>query len=52
MTYALGRGIEYYDKPAIRAIIRDAAKQNTTIPAIINSLVKSPQFQMRRNRDL
>jgi cytochrome c551/c552 len=52
MTYALGRGIEYYDRPAMREIIRDAAKQNTTIPAIINSLVKSPQFQMRRTRDL
>ncbi len=52
MTFALGRGIEYYDKPAMRAIIRDAAKQNTTIPALIQSLVKSPQFQMRRTRDL
>ena len=36
MTYALGRGIEYYDRPAMRAIIREAAKQNTTIPAIID----------------
>jgi hypothetical protein len=48
MTYALGRGIEHYDRPAMRAIIRDAAKQNTTIPAVISALVKSPQFQMRR----
>ena len=52
MTYALGRGIEYYDRPAMRTIIREAAKQNTTIPAIIDALVKSPQFQMRRTRDL
>ncbi|MCU1260389.1 MAG: hypothetical protein JWO80_3274 [Bryobacterales bacterium] len=51
MTYALGRGVEYYDQPAMRAIIRDAAKQNTTIPAIINGIVKSPQFQMRRTRE-
>ena len=51
MTYALGRGIEYYDRPAMRAVIREAAKQNTTIPALIQSLVKSPQFQMRRNRE-
>ncbi|HEY3839478.1 MAG TPA: DUF1592 domain-containing protein [Bryobacteraceae bacterium] len=48
MTYALGRGLEYYDQPALRAIIRDAAHENTTIPAIIQSIVKSPQFQMRR----
>jgi cytochrome c551/c552 len=50
MTYALGRGIEYYDQPAIRAIIRDAAKQNTSIPAIIDAIIKSPQFQTRRAR--
>ena len=48
MTYALGRGIERYDKPALRTIIREAAKQNSTIPAFIDSIVKSPQFQMRR----
>lgn len=51
LTYALGRGIEYYDQPAIRAIIRDAGKQNISIADIINSIVKSPQFQMRRTRE-
>jgi mono/diheme cytochrome c family protein len=48
MTYALGRGVEYYDQPALRAIIRDAAHDNFTIPALIQSIVKSPQFQLRR----
>jgi cytochrome c551/c552 len=52
LTYALGRGIEYYDRPAMRTIIREAASQNTTIPALIQSIVKSPQFQMRRTREL
>jgi cytochrome c551/c552 len=52
MTYALGRGVEYYDRPAMRAIMRDAAKQNNSIPAIINSIVQSPQFQMRRTHEL
>jgi cytochrome c551/c552 len=52
MTYALGRGIEYYDRPAMRAIMRDAAKQNNSIPAIINSIVQSPHFQMRRTPEL
>jgi len=51
MTYALGRGIEYYDQPAMRAIIRDAATQNTSIPAIIEAIIKSPQFQTRRARE-
>jgi hypothetical protein len=49
-TYALGRGVESSDLPAVRAIMRDAAKQEDTIPALIDSIVRSPQFQMRRNR--
>jgi hypothetical protein len=52
MIYALGRGVESYDRPAMRAIMREAAKQNTTIPALIDAIVKSPEFQMRRTRDL
>jgi hypothetical protein len=52
MIYALGRGVESYDRPAMRAIMREAAKQNTTIPALIDAIVKSPQFQMRRTREL
>jgi hypothetical protein len=36
----------------MRAIMREAAKQNTTIPALIDAIVKSPEFQMRRTRDL
>ena len=50
MTYALGRGVEASDLPAVRAIMRAAAKQNDTIPALIDAIVRSPQFQMRRNR--
>jgi len=51
MTYALGRGVESYDMPAMRSIMRDAAKQNITIPALIDAIVKSPQFQMRRTTE-
>ncbi|MEO8127245.1 MAG: DUF1592 domain-containing protein, partial [Bryobacteraceae bacterium] len=51
LTFALGRGLEYYDAPAMRAIVRDAETQNSTIPALISSVVKSPQFQMRRTRE-
>ncbi len=52
MTYAMGRGVEYYDEPAVRAVIRNAAPQNTTIPALIHSIVSNPQFQTRRTPDL
>jgi hypothetical protein len=51
-TYALGRGVEPGDLPAVRAIMRDAAKQNDSIPALIDAIVRTPQFQMRRTRSL
>ena len=48
MTYALGRSVEYYDMPAIRAIVRDAAKENYRFSSIVMGIVKSAPFQMRR----
>jgi hypothetical protein len=51
MIYALGRGLEPYDRPVMRSIMREAARKNTTIPALINAIIQSPQFQMRRNRE-
>jgi uncharacterized protein DUF1592/uncharacterized protein DUF1588/uncharacterized protein DUF1585/uncharacterized protein DUF1595 len=50
MTYALGRGVDYYDAPAIRAIVRDARVQNFRISSIILGVVKSQPFQMRKSR--
>jgi len=47
MTYALGRGVEYTDMPVIRAIARDAAKEDNRFSAIVLGIVRSPQFQMR-----
>jgi hypothetical protein len=47
-TYALGRGVEYYDAPAVRAILRDAALQDHRLSSIILGIVKSAPFQMRR----
>ncbi len=49
-TYALGRGVEYYDAPAIRTIVRDARAQNFRISSIILGIVKSKPFQMRASR--
>jgi hypothetical protein len=47
LTFALGRGLEYYDAPAIRQIVRDAEADNFKISAIINGIVQSVPFQMR-----
>jgi hypothetical protein len=49
LTYALGRGLEPYDMPAIRAIVHDAAAQDYRWSAVILGIVKSVPFQMRRS---
>ena len=48
MTYALGRGVEYFDMPVIRSIVRDADKNHDKFSSIVMGVVKSPPFQMRR----
>ncbi len=49
MTYALGRGIEYNDMPAVRSIVRAAAPGDYRWSSIIMGIVKSVPFQMRRS---
>jgi mono/diheme cytochrome c family protein len=46
MTYALGRGVEYYDMPTIRAIVHDAEKNNYRFSSLVLGVIKSEQFQM------
>ena len=48
LSYALGRRVEYYDRPAVRNIVRDAEAQDFRWSALILGIVKSPAFQMRR----
>jgi hypothetical protein len=48
LTYALGRGLEYYDEPAARSIMRQAARDNYRMSSVIIAIVKSTPFQMRR----
>jgi len=48
MTYALGRSVEYYDMPTVRAIVRDAARDNYRFSSIVIGIVRSPAFQMRK----
>jgi hypothetical protein len=47
MTYALGRGTNHLDMPAVRAIVRDAAKGNFKFSSLILGIVKSTPFQYR-----
>jgi mono/diheme cytochrome c family protein len=47
MTYALGRGVEPYDMPVVRGIVRDADKNNNKFSSIVLGIVKSAPFQMR-----
>jgi len=49
LTYALGRGVEYYDRPAIRAIVRDAAANEYRWSSLILGVARSLPFQMRRS---
>ena len=48
MTYGLGRSVEYYDMPAVRQIVRDAANDNYRFSSIVMGIVKSTPFQMRK----
>ena len=47
MTYALGRGLKYYDMPAIRAITREAGRNDNRFSSIVLGIVKSAPFQMK-----
>ncbi|MCH7815105.1 MAG: DUF1592 domain-containing protein [Proteobacteria bacterium] len=48
LTYALGRGLEYYDAPAVRTILRDSAAQDYRFSSLIFAIVNSTPFRMRR----
>jgi hypothetical protein len=45
MTYALGRGIEYFDMPSIRKIVRDAKPDNYKFSSLVMGIVRAPAFQ-------
>ena len=47
LAYALGRRVEFYDKPAIRKIVRDAAADNYSWSSLVRGIVRSVPFRMR-----
>ncbi len=48
MTYSLGRGLDYNDMPALRAVVRDAGKQEYKFSSVVMGIVKSVPFQMKQ----
>jgi hypothetical protein len=50
LTYALGRGIEYYDMPAVRKVVQDARSKDYRFSSIVLGIVKSMPFQMRESK--
>ena len=50
LTYAIGRGVEYYDKPAVRRIVREAQASGYRWSSIIRGVIASDPFQMRMSR--
>ena len=50
LTYALGRGLEYFDMPAVRTIVRDARSRDFRFSAIVLGIVRSTPFQMKEVR--
>jgi hypothetical protein len=48
LTYALGRGLEAYDMPAVRRIVRESAKKDFTLSSLVMGVVRSVPFQYRR----
>jgi hypothetical protein len=50
LTYALGRGLEYYDMPAVRRIVRDAKSRDFRFSALVLGIAQSTPFQMKEAR--
>jgi hypothetical protein len=50
LTYALGRGLEYYDMPAVRRIVREAKTKDFRFSSIVLGVARSTPFQMKEVR--
>jgi len=49
LTYAVGRGLDYYDMPAVRKIVRETAASNYNFSSLVLGVVKSVPFEMRKS---
>ena len=50
LTYALGRGVEYYDAPAVRKVVRESREKDYRFSSLVLGIVNSTPFQMRRSQ--
>jgi hypothetical protein len=50
LTYALGRGVEYYDMPVVRSIVKQAGEHDNHFSALVMGVVQSKPFQMNQRR--
>ena len=50
LMYSLGRNTQYYDAPAVRAIVRNSARDNYKFSTLVVGVMKSAPFQMRQAR--
>ena len=48
LMYGLGRGIEHYDMPVVRQIVRDAALDGYRFSSLVLGIVNSPPFRMKQ----
>jgi mono/diheme cytochrome c family protein len=51
LMYAVGRNLQYYDAPAVRAILRTAAPQRFTLASLVLGVVHSDPFRMRQKAE-
>jgi hypothetical protein len=47
LTYALGRGLQYYDMPAVRGIVTGAKASDFRFSALVAGIVESTPFEMK-----
>jgi len=52
MTYALGRGVEYYDRPVVEGIVKTIAGEDDRFSRVVMEIVKSEPFRFRRGTDM
>jgi len=48
LTYSLGRGVEFFDAPAVRKIVQESHGQDYRFSSLVLGIVNSTPFQMRR----
>jgi mono/diheme cytochrome c family protein len=51
LIYALGRGLDTYDMPVVRRIVKDARQENYRFSSIVRGIIRSTPFQMRIRKD-